>query len=257
MSAVDRATVFGEVAETYDRMRPDYPGEMFDDLAREGRLVEGSSVLEVGCGTGIATRDLVDRGYQVTAVDPDSRMLDVARRRFAGGEVRFIEGRFEAGRVRGDFDLVFAAGSWHWLDADTALARAAAVLARSGVLAVCWNLPRPDDSARPSGLDEAYRAHAPELLGVASQTRNRTQEHRRAAIASSRWFQDPLSMSYPWSRSLRAEEYCDLLSTHSDHVMLGPARLSRLLDAVGRVIDDAGGRLELRYETVLYVAHRS
>jgi hypothetical protein len=64
-------------------------------------------------------------------------------------------------------------------------------------------------------------------------------------------------MTYPWSRSLRAEEYCDLLSTHSDHVMLGPARLSRLLDAVGRVIDDAGGRLELRYETVLYVAHRS
>jgi ubiquinone/menaquinone biosynthesis C-methylase UbiE len=252
---VDRATVFGEVAETYDRLRPPYPAEMFDDLAAAARLTAGSTVLEIGCGTGIATVDLVARGYDVCAVDPDPRMLRLARRRIPAAGVRFIEGRFEdLSTMDTAFDLILAAGSWHWVDRETALPLAASMLTSTGSLAVCWNLPRPEDSPRPRGLDEAYREFAPELAEVATQARNKDPDHRRREIARSGWFSGPESFSYRWTRVLSSAKYADLLSTHSDHRMLGPDRASKLLAAIRDVLDGHGGSLELSYETVLYFA---
>ena len=249
-----RATVFGEVAETYDRMRPSYPDEMFEDLFETAGIGPGSTVLESGCGTGIATAALVERGLRVTAMDPDPRMLEVARRRLGGSDVRFVEGRFEEAPDLGPFDLVFAASSWHWVDPEAGFARAAELLETRGALAVCWNLARPQESDLPEGIEAAYRAHAPELAEKASQRRDVSAESRRKRIAESSLFEEPVAFSYRSSRSLGAQEYCDLLSTHSDHVILGPDRLARLLDAVRQAVEEAGGTLELQYETVMYVA---
>lgn len=253
---MDRATVFGEVAETYDRLRPNYPTDMFDDLITEARLLAGSRVLEIGCGTGLATAGLVRHGLDVSAIDPDPRMLNIAREHFANSGIRFIEGRFEDySDGPASFELVFAAGSWHWVDHEAALPLAASLLDPDGSLAVCWNLPRPQSSPRPSGLDAVYRELVPELADVASQVRNGTQEHRRAAIARSDRFDEPVPFEYRWTRTLSTSRYCDLLSTHSDHRMLRPDRLTRLLAAVSEVIDDIGGAIDLAYETVMYVAH--
>ncbi len=251
---MDRATVFGEVAETYDRVRPRYPDAMYDDVIAATGVRPGSPVLEVGCGTGIATAELARRGLQVDAIDPDRRMLSLARRRVAGFDVRLSETRLEdvTGEA-GKFNLVFAAGSWHWVEEQPGLRKAAALLHEDGSLAVCWNLPRPESRPRPPGLEIAYRRLAPGLAG-ASQVKNRGQEHRRRAIAASGLFTKPASFSYCWTRTLSAADYADLLSTHSDHRLLGRQKLGALLTAIRHAIEQGGGTIELEYETVLYVA---
>ena len=104
------------------------------------------------------------------------------------------------------------------------------------------------------GLDAAYSTFAPELAEMASQLKNRTQHHRREAIATSGYFTEPASYSYPWTQISSAGEYCDLLSTHSDHRMLGWDRLAALLTAVADLIDQNGGKLHLAYQTFLYVS---
>ncbi|MER5853464.1 hypothetical protein ABT126_42795, partial [Streptomyces sp. NPDC002012] len=55
----DLGRVFNEVPELYDRVRPGYPDELFAELGAVTSMDERSSVLEVGCGTGQATRSLV------------------------------------------------------------------------------------------------------------------------------------------------------------------------------------------------------
>ncbi len=45
-----RAESFGSVADLYDRARPSYPPALIDALLADG----GRTVLDVGCGTGIA-----------------------------------------------------------------------------------------------------------------------------------------------------------------------------------------------------------
>src|SRR5919206_542675 len=62
--------VFNEVPELYDRVRPAYPEQLFADLVAITGIDEGSSVLEVGCGTGQATRSLASLGCSVIALEP-------------------------------------------------------------------------------------------------------------------------------------------------------------------------------------------
>ena len=69
-----RADSFGEDAAQYDRARPSYPPQLFDDLLPDDRC----DVVDVGCGTGIVARLLTDRGCSVVGVEPDRRMADVA-----------------------------------------------------------------------------------------------------------------------------------------------------------------------------------
>ena len=58
----DLGQVFNQVPELYDRARPRYPDQLFADLVTITGMEEGSSVLEVGCGTGQATRSLAALG---------------------------------------------------------------------------------------------------------------------------------------------------------------------------------------------------
>ncbi|NIK60890.1 class I SAM-dependent methyltransferase [Kribbella shirazensis] len=87
MSREKLRTTFGEDAELYDRVRPGYPRELFDEVARV--VGERPKVLEVGPGTGQATAPMVERGWDVTAVELSPGLAEVLRRKFpAVGEIR-------------------------------------------------------------------------------------------------------------------------------------------------------------------------
>ena len=68
-----RAESFGSVAVLYDRARPSYPPALIDALTAGG----APTVLDVGCGTGIAAALLVARGCEVTGVEVDPRMAEI------------------------------------------------------------------------------------------------------------------------------------------------------------------------------------
>jgi len=112
----DLGRVFNEVPELYDRVRPAYPGELFADLVAITGLDRRSPVLEVGCGTGQATRSLAAPGYPVTAIEPGAGMAALARRRLAAfGDVEAgssASGEWDDGGRR--FDVLVAASAWHW-----------------------------------------------------------------------------------------------------------------------------------------------
>ena len=150
-----RAGSFGEVAEQYDRVRPEYPVELVDTLLAGGPR----TVLDVGCGTGISSRLFIARGCAVVGLEPDPRMAEVARRRGVEVESGTIE-EWEAGARR--FDLLTAGQSWHWVDPLRGAAKAAAVLRPGGRIGLFWNQAHPDPSIRPV-LDAVYARHAPEL----------------------------------------------------------------------------------------------
>src|SRR5215471_11589091 len=86
----ERATSFGSVAESYDRVRPGPPGEAVDWLVPAGCRV----AVDLAAGTGLFTRALLGRVPRVVAVDPDQRMREVLARRSPGVDVR--DGRGEA-----------------------------------------------------------------------------------------------------------------------------------------------------------------
>ena len=155
--------VFDEVPELYDRVRPTYPEELYADLAAVTGLSDRSSVLEVGCGTGQATRALAGIGCAVVAVELGSHMAELARRRLAAFpnaevETSSFEEWDDGGRR---FDVLVAASSWHWVDPAVGWRRARDVLRRGGWLALLGNVVvrrpgEPEVFAETADLHEQF-----------------------------------------------------------------------------------------------------
>jgi 2-polyprenyl-3-methyl-5-hydroxy-6-metoxy-1,4-benzoquinol methylase len=76
--ALERSRLFDREAERDDRCRPSYPDAMVDALL--GQQPSGLNVLDVGCGTGIASRLMAERGAQVLGVEVAPRMAEIAHR---------------------------------------------------------------------------------------------------------------------------------------------------------------------------------
>jgi SAM-dependent methyltransferase len=135
---VHRARTFDEVADLYDRARPQCRDQLFDDLfALAGMEPSGKDVLEIGCGTGQATLPLARRGCNVAGVEMGKNLAHIARAKAAQyPNVRIVTARFEDWDPRGaSFDMVFAATAWHWLDPGLRYRKAAQLLRPAGVLA--------------------------------------------------------------------------------------------------------------------------
>jgi len=109
-----RAPPFTALASVYDTIMQDVPYGAWVDFAVAGaqrRGWQGGRVLELGCGTGNATRLLEARGLGVVAVDASPAMLDVARAKLTNatlilGDIRCValHGRFSL--ALGVFDVV-------------------------------------------------------------------------------------------------------------------------------------------------------
>jgi SAM-dependent methyltransferase len=122
---------FGNVAETYDRVRPPYSRMLLDRAEELLALDAQSSVLDLGAGTGRVTRELAQRFEHVVAVEPDERM------RALHGEA--IEGSAEAIPLEdASVDAVFVGEAFHWFDPVAAIPEIARVLRPRGGLAILW-----------------------------------------------------------------------------------------------------------------------
>lgn len=130
---IQRALTFGSVASAYERFRPGYPEEVVDDVL--GYAVGPvRTALEIGAGTGKATRLFAGRGIAVTATDPDPAML-AELRQHVPDSVTVVRAAFEDLPTTPVYDLVFAAASLHWTTPEQRWSRVAEMLTHTGIFA--------------------------------------------------------------------------------------------------------------------------
>jgi SAM-dependent methyltransferase len=254
-----RAT-FTDAAELYHRMRPSYPAAVFDELADFGRLTPGSRVLEIGCGTGQATRPLAERGYQVTAVELGEQMATIARDNLAAfPQVQVVVSAFEAWPLPSQaFDAVVSATAFHWLDPATRVTRCATALRPGGTLAVIGT--HHVAGGDTSFFDEVQRCYETWDPSTPSGLRLLTADEvppDTAELDTSGFFEAAVVHRYMWTETYSTAEYRDLLLTYSGHRALEPGRRGRLLDCITDVIETRyGGRVTKQYLTELTQARR-
>ncbi|HEX3929962.1 MAG TPA: class I SAM-dependent methyltransferase [Nocardioides sp.] len=129
----ERSRSFGAVASAYERFRPGYSRELVDEVLAYARGPVRTA-LEIGAGTGKATRVFAARGIAVTATDPDPEML-AELRRHVPSSVTTVEAAFEDLPLDTTYDLVYAAASLHWTEPTGRWPRAAALLRGGGTFA--------------------------------------------------------------------------------------------------------------------------
>jgi SAM-dependent methyltransferase len=256
--AQERSRLFDERAEAYDRFRPTYPDAVIDELL--GPVPAGLDVLDVGCGTGIASRQIAQRGAKVLGVELGPRMAEIARGHGVEVEIAAFEGWDAAGRT---FDRVTSAQAWHWLDLPIATAKAASVLRPGGRLGLIWNAGCQSDdladalegvyeSVVPPGVHRLFRGYAADRLSDFKTG----PDSEIDAVSAVPDFGAPTEKWFPWTRAYQRDEWLDQLVSRSDHTALEPAVRDLLFEAIGAAIDDHGGSFVMNFETVLITATR-
>ena len=246
-----RRATFDLVAEQYDRYRPGYSEQLVDDIVSLAALPPSARVLEIGSGTGKATLPFARRGFSITCVERGPNLARVAERNLAAfSNVRVAVTSFEEWTGSdGEFDLVFAAQSFHFLESSTALPRIAGLLRDGGAVAVFWNHAVRGNTDVDRRIQAAYGRHAPEL----TEDRDAPLEDR---IDATRLFGTVIMTRYRWRRSYSADDYIGLMNTQSPHRLLPDDKREALLSEIHAAIESSGGQLEVEYVTRLHLARR-
>ena len=236
---------FDTVAEIYDRARPTYPPQLIDDVA-----ALGPRILELGPGTGQATRALVDRGADVTAVELGPNLAAIARRNVP--EATIVVADFETWEPdRAGFDAVAAFTSFHWLGEQryAKAARLAPVLAVTEV-----------EHVQVEGGDPFWAEVQADYDAVVPSPDNRPPpfEHEvgdlRAQMEESGLFREIEVRRYRWDVEYTADEWVDVLRTYSPNIARDPATTDRLLERIHARIGDR--RVTKHYLATLNLARR-
>lgn len=129
---------FDEVALMYNEARPRYPTELFETLLHVVGLDPNSRLLEIGPGTGQATKPLAQKGFNITAIELGDSLAEVAKRELRGYKnVKILNGAFEEAVLpASSFDLVYAATAFHWVDPSVKYLKTHHVLKENGCLAI-------------------------------------------------------------------------------------------------------------------------
>ncbi|MFD2873539.1 class I SAM-dependent methyltransferase [Mucilaginibacter ximonensis] len=132
---------FSNRVANYVKYRPGYPDEVLEFLKEKAGLTTGSIIADVGSGTGIFTRLLLDKGYHVLAVEPNEAMRENSVKQLSSYQnFKAINGTAEVTTLEPhSVDLVVCAQAFHWFNQAAAKTEFKRILKAGGQVALIWN----------------------------------------------------------------------------------------------------------------------
>ena len=243
---------FNTVADTYEKIRPGYPDELYRALFDYAPLDASSSAVEIGIGGGQATPPVLETGCALTAVEYGDKLAQVCREKFSGyPRFSVITGKFEdAALPDGVFNLVYSASAFHWVPEEIGYPKVFRILKSGGAFARFANHPYQAKD-NPDLFRDIQRCYAEYYYPYYHKTPVTPPEYTeeqaaaRAAIADKYGFTDTRYVIFHRTRTLTAAEYRTLISTYSDHITIEESIRERFFDAVEETINRYGGSLNI------------
>lgn len=255
-----RKDTFDDVAALYDEARPRYLEQLFDDMAQIAGLRNGSRVLEIGPGPGIATLPLAARGYEVTAVERAPKMAArCADKLKQFPNVRVEVGEFESWNRAQNFDAIVSGTAFHWIDEATRCRKAAELLAPGGYIALFrHNHVVGGDQEFFDRSQRCYQQFIPGTDPNFKLPEAKTHEPRHVEeLKECGFFESPVVKTYLTEHVYTSAEFTALMTTTSDKQMLEPDARDAFLKCIADLIDrEFVGSIRKCYLTELVMAQK-
>ncbi|MET7867262.1 class I SAM-dependent methyltransferase [Micromonospora taraxaci] len=248
-----RALSFGMVAEAYERYRPGYPVELLDlVMTYAGRPIR--TALEIGAGTGKATRLFTRREVTITATEPDGAML-AELRKHVPSRVQTVQAAFEDLRPGETYDLVYAAAALHWTKAEGRWSRMAALVEPGGVFA---SFGAPIQLADPAVAGAVRAARAPflesdEVPSPDGTPPGHAMQWPGTELQRSESFTDVQQVVIERRLTMSADDYVGHLSTISAYLELPTSDQEQVFDRIMQVLPET---VDLAADIVVHLARR-
>ena len=133
-------------ADIYKKFRPSYPKELMDYLYSQVGFSRDSAIADIGAGTGIFSRLLLERGSRVYCVEPNGDMRRALEQDLSGfNNFISVSGNDKnTGLQDKSVDFVTAAQAAHWFDRQAFKSECQRILKSGGKVVIVWN--NRDDS---------------------------------------------------------------------------------------------------------------
>jgi len=252
-----RGSSFGAAANAYAEHRPGYAEAAVRWALAPVEARRPPRVIDLGAGTGKLTATLIRVGADVTAVEPDPKMLAILQRDLESA--RALPGRAEEIPVPdGSADAVVAGQALHWFDLDRALPEIARVLSPGGVLAGLWNV----DDDRLDWVAELARISKrnSSVTLLRWRERNRESPQERLLEEGSAFFGPAQIGEFEHGQLRTADSLVATIATHSHFLVMDETERTRLLAQVHAFLHDrpetSAGEFVLPMVTVVVRAIR-
>lgn len=260
-NGVDLRKTFNKEAELYDLIRPHYPAELFNAIIQITDLESVSKLVEIGPGTGQATRLFAERGFEIIGVELGSALADVARRNFGKyNNVKIITGAFEDVELpQSNFDLVYSATAFHWIKPDVKFSKSYKLLKDGGHLAIINTCHVSDEKG-----DEFLLASQPiykQYKPGGKYDKNLKFScifELKADLVDEKFFTPVFFQAFPLVVKYTAKEYSQLLSTYSPQISMDPQNRANFLVAIEKLINNEfNGSIIKNFAMTLTIAKRN
>ena len=263
MSQIERSEgrrLFGSDPAAYELGRPGHATRVYDVLVERCGVGPGTRVVEVGPGTGQATRRLLELGADLVIVEPNAELAAYLEDTL-GQRLTLLRGTLEETDLgAGGFDLAAAASSFHWVDERVGLARLLTSLRPSAWCAIWWTLFGAD--AEP----DAFHAATSSMLdgldtsptqGEEGRPRHALDRERRVSALVAAGFVEVDHELATWEVSWDPAGIRALYGSFSPILRLDAPRRNEILDEIARIAaDEFEGRVTRRLTTSLYTARK-
>ena len=233
---------------------------MMEEIVKASPIISGHRALEVGCGTGIATKLFAERDYSITALEPGESLIREAKRTVQSNPaIQFINQTLENWPLENEaFDLVFSAEAFHWVDKSIGYTKVCQALKKRGVFALFWNLHADENTPVNDAILETHYRICPKLYAKKRDYKmEELAQHHLSELKESRQFDSIREFRYPWEDVLSTESYIQLLNTYSDYRVLAPKQREDLFREIRKILDAAGGTVTKQYVTLLLLTQKN
>ena len=249
----DLVKVFDSNADDYEKYRPRYPKAIIDQLNE--RLGKSANCLEIGCGTGQLTADILKSGHSVLGIERGAALCRKLQEKW--GELRTFEvinEDFESWKTNATFKAVLSAQAFHWIDMESGIDKVLSLLEENGHLLLIWHVDRSHGT-------EFWRKTSPiyERFFPTSKHSKRTEDVATQHLHYLRRleaFNKVEKTVIAWEKVYTKATYLGLLRTFSGHMTLQKEDRQQFFAEIGAVIDEHGGELTRFHETVLVAAQK-
>lgn len=198
---------FGALSTAYSSSRKGYPPLVFEYLASKA-IPQKSIILDIGCGTGISTRQIKEYGFTVFGADKDTEMIRVAKE--LDSSIPYVVASAER-LPFGDaeFDVVTAFTAFHWFNNEESLLEIKRVLKAGGLFFAALKANRKDQNP------ELKAGYFSILKKYAGENFDTTKNHYDISHLTAVGFLDITERVFPVDEKYTLEEALTLIRSLS------------------------------------------